>query len=128
MIETVLGSTRRPDISFYRKRAKIDIYSRISKMLNLSEGDVVDIARDKGEYFIYRRHKSGVMGKHRGVLKKPHNVSVSFLRVYSRPLCEAIFCASSKFEGMDVLKLPAGEPVELEGLGTAVPLITRNPL
>lgn len=45
----LLEHTRRPDISFYRN-GTIRIAARVSRMLSLSPGDVINIAVTEGEY------------------------------------------------------------------------------
>ncbi len=49
---SILGNTRRADISFYSS-GKIDITSRIANALGMVDGDVIDIMMWKGEFYLY---------------------------------------------------------------------------
>lgn len=125
----LLNTSRRPDVSFYRK-GKIDISSRIAKQLSLAEGDVIDVAEHKGEYLLYVRHKrDNIIGRYEGLVHPIHNKKsfTNRFRVYSRKLTEAIFQVAGR-EDAALLYLPAGLPVNVDGIGIAIPLITRNPL
>lgn len=120
---SILGNTRRADITFH-PRGNIDITARVSKLLDLHCGDIIDIYIEGGEYYLYLKHRANtVAGRHEATLyptsrrvKKCHN-----LRCHSRRLCVAMqeACRSS-----EILRLPVGEPVNLRGT-TAVPIITR---
>lgn len=123
LMESVLDNTRLPDISFHRD-GQIDITSRIAKHLSLESGDVIDLIKDRGEVYIYIRHKSeSVVGRHKAQCRATHSQGRSrYLRVNSIPLCRAIFDMCGE---CDVVKLAAGEPIELPVVGLAVPLITR---
>lgn len=123
----LLGNTRKPDITFY-KNGRIDITARVAKALELSEGDVIDVAMERHEYLLYiKYHHDNVVGRHeaqcretkRG-LRKCNNI-----RTYSKRLTDAILQAS----GTDLIaRLPVGAVVQLESGITAIPIITRNPL
>jgi len=126
---SLLSNSRRPDVTFY-SNGTIDISARIAKQLALADGDVIDVLHNNGEYLLYIRHKkSDIIGRYEGTVH-PINNSKAFtnrFRVNSRKLAEAIFKAAGK-EHAKVLHLPAGLHVTVEGYGTAIPLITRNPL
>lgn len=120
---SILGNSRRPDVTFYSS-GRIDITARIAKMLNLSQGDVIDIDFYNGEYLLYVRYKCNeVIGRHEARCLASKNKSHNF-RAYSKRLTEAILCACNA----DKAQLASGAAVELDSIGLAVPLVTRNNL
>lgn len=120
---SILGNTRRSDITFH-PRGNIDITARVTKLLGLAVGDVVDIYNDGNEFYLYVKHRAGtVAGRHEATLyptsrkvKRCNN-----LRCHSRRLCQAM---QEACHASGVLKLPVGEPVNLRGT-EALPIITR---
>lgn len=120
---SILGNTRRADITFH-PRGHIDITARVSKLLDLHCGDIIDIYIDGGEYYLFVKHKANtVAGRHEATLyptsrkvKQCHN-----LRCHSKRLCQAMLDACN-YSG--ILRLPVGEPVDLRGT-TVLPIITR---
>lgn len=122
---SLLPQSRRPDVTF-RKDGRIDITARIAKMLHLQHGDVIDIALQNDEYLLYVRMRSDdLVGRHEAQCKQT-NVRGRNYRCYSKHLADAIIEASAKEE--ELVKLPAGSPIIFGPNGTAIPLITRNPL
>lgn len=114
---------------FYQS-GRIDIKARVSKQLSLCEGDVIDVASHKGEYLLYVRHRRcDIVGSHEATVhaSNKYRRTSNNLRTYSKQLTNAVY----EIAGCDKaspLRLPAGEPVNIEGIGIAIPLITRNPL
>ncbi len=126
---SLLKNSRRPDVSFYPD-GRIDITSRIAKQLSLGEGDVIDVAIHKGEYLLYVRHKKeNIVGAYEATVHatKKYKTAAYNMRAYSLKLTNALFCETGR-ENTEPLRLPAGSPVNIEGIGIAIPLITRNPL
>lgn len=120
---SILGNSRRPDVTFY-KSGRIDITSRVAKLLNLSQGDVIDIDVINGEYLLYIRYRSNeAVGRHEARCIASKSNSNNF-RAYSKKLTKAILtvCEAEKAQ------LASGAAMEFERLGIAVPLITRNNL
>ncbi|MBR5835201.1 MAG: hypothetical protein IKY66_03460 [Bacteroidales bacterium] len=118
-----MGSTRCPDISFHRN-GQIDITARISNAIGIEEGDVIDIAEDRGEYYLYVRVKSAeVVGRHearcyptkRGKKGRGRN-----LRAYSKRLCDFVLSCSGS---CDVARVPAGKSEDIPSLGKAINVI-----
>lgn len=125
MIITALQTTRRPDITFYAN-GRIDIASRLSKMLGIQEGDVIDIAKVDTEFLLYVRKKaSAVVGRHEGQVHATYRSKrrCNNLRTYSRRMCKFVTAACA-----DILRLPVGSPIEDARLGVCCPIITRNPI
>jgi hypothetical protein len=126
-MESILGnSTRRPDITFYRN-GRIDITSRITKLMNLREGDVIDIGIEKGEFILYclrkaedvkGRHEAQCYSSHKGRRHPSRN-----LRAYSKRLAARILDIA---RAGDIARIWAGETVEVEDHGTAVIIIPAS--
>ncbi len=120
-IQSILGNTRRADISF-SKTGKIDITARIVKALGIERGDIIDIMVGGGEYYLYvSAHASQICGRHEAQCY-PSKRGGHHFRAYSRRLCAAIL----KIAGITIHgNFPAGEVVEING-HKAIPIITRN--
>jgi len=120
---SLLGNSRRPDISFYRD-GHINITARVAKQLQLQAGDVIDIAYHLGEYYLYVRAKGEqLIGKHKAQCYPTKQGSHNF-RCHSSKLCQSIMQISG---ATDAAKLPTGQYVVRNGC-PAVILIVRNNL
>lgn len=129
MIETILSQARKHDVIFHRNRWRIDILSRVSKDINLELGDVIDIAVKNGEYFLFVKYKAAnKVGTYEATVWSPYKNTKknNHFRATSARMCRAMFSVVKNSDGIDALRLAAGEPMEIEGLGKAVPLITRR--
>lgn len=123
-MNSIIGNTRRPDITFYRN-GRIDITSYVSRILCLKDGDVIDIGcKDKEFYLFVRCRKDDVIGRHEGRCFASKRGSNN-LRLHSRRICDAIL---TECNATTIAKLAVGEPIEMEDVGLAVPLITRKNL
>lgn len=119
-MESILVNSRKPDVTFYRD-GRIDITSRVAKILQLHEGDVVDIGVHQGEYYLYVRNRfTNIVGKHEAQCFASKKNSCNF-RAYSKKICSAILQLSQASKA----RIPAGEVVELPEVGRTVPLIIR---
>lgn len=130
-MQSLVPNSRRPDVTFYHC-GRIDISSHVAVRLGLRRGDVIDVAEHKGEYLLYVRQRAEyVIGRHEAFVFpscKGKKYANNF-RSYSRRLCKAIYNASRlSSDEHKKLRLPVGEPITIESYGTAIPLITRNPL
>ncbi len=123
---SLLGkSTRRPDIVFYPS-GRIAITARISRMLTLQPGDVIDIQTDRDECNIFVRYRNPV-GRHvarchpsAGRRNSAHYIC------YSRPMVKAM----AAIAGMDpkrAMRFPCGYPFDQEGT-VYIPIITKLPI
>ena len=124
-MQSLLGNTRKPDVSFYRS-GRIDITSNVAKILHLQSGDVIDVAKNEKDFFLYIKHKAkDIIGKHEAQCfgtnkgKECHN-----FRCYSARLCYAIL---TECHANECARLPIGEAGEFNGQ-PIVPIITRNNL
>ncbi len=117
----IMAKSRRPDIYFHAN-GQIDITARVSAALDLHCGDAINVWHAGGEYYLYVAERN-VSGKYRGVCRKVNNKS-RYFRANFYDLASAIIDVCGKEEA----SLPVGEPVYIENIGTALPLITRNNL
>lgn len=120
-LSSILGNTRRADISFHPS-GMIEITSRVSRLLDIKTGDVIDIMTDNREFYLYvSRHASETCGRHQAQCFPSKRGSRHF-RVHCLRLSSIIL----KNCGVDtVARFAAGDPVEING-HPAVPIITRN--
>lgn len=128
-MKSLLGITRRPDITF-GKDGRISITSRVAKLLVMEEGDVIDIMQNKGEYLLYVRLKADeVVGRNEGVVHSSHKRKCfsHHFRASSRKLADAMRDAAGWTDD-EPLRLSVGECDAFETIGLAVPIITRRPL
>lgn len=122
-MKSLLGISRRPDISFYRN-GRIDITARVARKLNIQSGDVLDIVFDGIEYYLYIRQKGTfVVGRHEAQCFPTKQGSHNF-RAHSVRLCQEVMRLSGEY---DVARLPIGEYELRDGI-PSVTLIVRNNL
>lgn len=125
-MKSLLDETRLPDISFYSS-GRIDITSRLAKVLGLQCGDAIDISMEGSELYLHKRISSKLMfGKHAATCRATHKHvrTCNNLRVYYKPLADKIL----QLAGAAVCaKLPVGEPVCVCGVA-AVPIIYKHNL
>lgn len=120
-VRSILGNTRRADISFYSS-GKIDITSRITNALGIVDGDVIDIMMSKGEYYLYVSvHASDICGRHEAQCY-PSKRGGRHFRAWCRRLCSVILSECSETTRVS---LAAGEVVVMNGY-KAITIITRN--
>ena len=121
-MESIVGNTRRPDISVYRD-GRIDITSRIAKILELSDGDVIDNAKEHDDYYLYVKHHGvNIKGSHNATVHPTKQKSHNF-RTYSKNLANAVL----KICRSDSALLPCGLPRNEDGT-VLIPLIILNNL
>lgn len=121
-MESILGNSRKPDISFFRD-GHIDITSRVAKSLSLSEGDIIDILRSGKEFYIYVKTRNhDVVGQHAGRCRTTRPNSHANFRTNCKKLTDAILAECNEAE---VVRLAAGETMEIPNIGIVIPLITR---
>lgn len=123
-MKRLLNNTRRHDISFHAD-GRIDITARVARVLDLQDGDVIDIATDGEEYYLYVARKAGTLvGRHEAQCYKTNRrCKVSHnMRAYSIRLTSQV-CTLC---GTDNARLGCGTPVQHLALGMAVPIIIRK--
>lgn len=112
---------RKPDI-YFRRNGQIDITAKVSRILDIGVGDAINVWHAGGEYYLYVAERNA-RGSWRGVCREVNNRS-HYFRANFNELAKQIIEASGKEEA----HLPVGMPIEMENLGTVLPLITRNNL
>ncbi len=107
-MKSILPNSRRHDISFHAS-GKIDISAHIARSLSLAPGDVIDIARENGEWHIYVKLRSGnYAGRHDGRVWATARGRGTF-RTWSKALTNAVLTAA----GVDtLLRCPCGMEIE----------------
>lgn len=121
-MQQIITISRRPDITFYPD-GRIDITARIARALNLQHGDVIDIAINGTERYIYvRRRADKVNGRHCATVYATKHGSNNF-RCYSRQLCQAMLSTAS--DSHNPLRCPAGQVIQNEQYGTMMALIYK---
>ncbi len=90
MFNSILGHTRRPDITFSR-RGRIELSARLAKRLALAPHDVVDILKDDrtGDCYLYCKHRAN--GAQHEAQVFPTNHYGKHFRLHSVKLCRAVF-------------------------------------
>lgn len=123
-MRSLLGSTRRPDITFHQS-GKIDITARVSNAIGLEDGDIIDLAEDRGEYYLYVRVKaSDAIGKHEGRCRSTKRCKSGGrnFRAYSKRLCDFVLSQSGS---QGKVRAPAGKGENISNLGKAINVIIR---
>lgn len=95
-----------------------------TRILHLREGDRINIVTNGEEYCVLRITPKA--GQWKCLLRRTNRRSRGgSLYLYSKPLAKRLLMASNTTE---MVRLAAGEPMEIEGVGLVLPLITRNPI
>lgn len=122
-MESIIGCTRRPDITFYSD-GRIDITARIARQLSLSEGDSIDVGKACSEYFLYVRRRFdpsvsfGFEATVRTTKRRSHN-----FRAYSVRMCRAVL---SLYDAKQKVSPQLGQPINDADYGVIIPLIHIN--
>lgn len=129
MVSIIGETTRKHDIIFHRS-GRIDILSRVSKALDIQGADLIDIAVEDGEYYLYVRGKAkDSFGRHEGrcfSTKKTSKSSSRHLRAHSKKLTNAIM---SKFPNLNRVRISAGSVIDnAPSIGKAIILIVNRSL
>jgi len=120
----IQGNTRRPDITCHPD-GTIQITSRVTKMLGLKVGDVIDIGIEGIECYLYIKYRAeNVIGVHSSRCCSTGKNSHHF-RVYSVVLTDAMYkmCEADKSEP---LRLYCGGLAENNYVGKCVYIITHR--
>jgi hypothetical protein len=127
-MERVLQQTRCPDLTVSR-RGVLGINARVTRMLRLEAGDVVDITVEGVECYLYVRHRGAeTVGRHEATCKPTSRCKrhCRNMRVHSVALCRRLLAMCRQ---EDHARLMAGDLVYLDSLGgEAVPIVTRKSL
>lgn len=120
----LLEHTRRPDISFSRKRGTIRITAKVARVLALRPGDSINIAVSNGEYLLHAVHCVNNFGRHEAQCYPTKKGSDNYC-AYSVRLCRSLF--DSVGIKADKVAYMVGEAF-VRGETTYIPIITQLPL
>lgn len=108
MMKSILSNSRKHDISFDAS-GRIDISAHVARKLSLSPGDVIDIAYEYGELYLYVKLRAGqYTGRHIGRVWTTAHGKGTF-RTCSKKLVKAVF-TGAKVKGKR-LRCPCGMEV-----------------
>lgn len=120
-----MGVTRQADL-IVSNNGVLGITARVARMLSLEPGDVVDLAVDGVECYLYVRHRHGeIHGRHEGAAKPTSKCKkvCRNMRVHSVRLCRMLLRLCHR---TDKARLMVGEKEHLGALGVdGVPIVTR---
>lgn len=120
----LLEHTRRPDISFSRKRGTIRITARVARVLAMRPGDSINIAVSNGEYLLHAIHLVNNIGRHEAQCYPTKKGSNNYC-AYSVRLCRSL---------LDSVGVKAEKAAYMVGKAfvrddtTYIPIITLHPL
>lgn len=122
-MESIIGCSRRPDITFYAD-GRIDITARIVRQLSLGEGDCIDVGKLRDDYFLYVRRRFdptvnfGYEATVRTTKRRSHN-----FRAYSVRMCRAVL---KIYKAERKVSPQLGQPLCHDNYGVIIPLIRIN--
>lgn len=123
-MKSLLSTSRKHDISFYAS-GRIDISAHVARKLSLAPGDVIDIACEYGELYLYVKLRAGqYSGRHIGRVWSTTHDKGTF-RTCCKKLTKAILAgAEVKSER---LRCPCGREIERNNT-KYITIIYRNSL
>lgn len=111
-MKSILPSSRKHDISFHAS-GKIDISAHIARKLSLAPGDVIDIAQEHGEWYLYVKLRSGnYTGRHDGRVWAMAHGKGTF-RTWSKTLAMAVL---NEAGAVGRLRCPCGMEIERDNI------------
>lgn len=123
-MKSLLSTSRKHDISFYAS-GRIDISAHVARKLSLAPGDVIDIACEYGELYLYVKLRAGqYSGRHVGRVWSTTHGKGTF-RTCSKKLTKAIL-AGAEAKG-ERLRCPCGREIERNNT-KYITIIYRNSL
>lgn len=111
-MKSLLNNSRKHDISFHTS-GKIDISARVVHKLSLAPGDVIDIAQEDREWYLYVKLRAGsYAGRHEGRVWATTRGKGTF-----RTACKALTSAVLSSAGaVGRLRCPCGAEIERDGI------------
>lgn len=123
IMQSILGNTRKADITFHAS-GRICISARVSKLLGLTHGDVIDIMESSVEIYLYVKHRAPVVGRHEGMVFRSNKNGNHCVASSSR-ICAFVL---RQCGNIDKARLCCGAPITLSHYGTALPIIIKYTL
>lgn len=107
-MNSILLNSRKHDLSFHAS-GRIDISAHVARKLSLSPGDVIDIAQECGEWYLYVKLRSGsYTGRHEGKVWATAKGKGTF-RTWSKALTHFVLATTG---AKDRLRCPCGSEFE----------------
>lgn len=120
-MKKLLDSIRRAELTA-SGCGRIYIGSRLTTLLGIQQGDVVNVAEEHGEYYLFVQHSAGEdSAKYRGVCFRSSSRGGGMLLSNTRLARELMRAAGMKGRRAG---FPCGDPVERGGI-TYIPIITK---
>ncbi len=118
-LKRIIGSTRRNDLSVYAD-GRIELSAHVVRALSLGPGDVVDVASDGREYYLFVSLKAPT-GRHTAQCREV-NRGYRHFRFNSVKLARIMLLASGH---SDVAHFPVGGATTIMGGYKALTIITH---
>lgn len=119
-MKSILTNSRKHDMSFHAS-GKIDISAHIARKLSLVPGDVIDIAQESGEWYLYVKLRSGnYTGRHEGRVWATNRGKGTF-RTCSKKITDAVLAAA---DVAGRLRCPCGSEIERDNI-KYIPIVYR---
>lgn len=119
----ILENSRKPDLTFHRN-GRIDITARISDMLELHEGDVIDLLFSGEDWYLYVKYRHDkVVGRHEAQCYPTNRGKrrCRNFRASSKRICDTVLAMS----GGETARVIAGNSREYSNIGKAVVIIPK---
>jgi anaerobic selenocysteine-containing dehydrogenase len=110
-LKRIIGPTRRTDVSFYSD-GRVELSSYVVKTLGLRHGDVVDVASDGHEYFLFAA-ATEPRCRHRAQCRET-NPGGKHFRFNSVRLARTMLAVAGA-QGRNYVHLPVGDVVTAYG-------------
>lgn len=122
-MKSILPNSRKHDIVFHAS-GKIDISAHVARSLSLAPGDVIDIAQEADEWYIYVKLRSGsYVGRHDGRVWSTAHGKGTF-RACCKAMTTALLATAGAYE---VLRCPCGMELARDNK-KYITIIYRRPL
>ena len=123
-MENIIERTRRKDITFY-KSGRIDITARVARILNLKQGDSINISKDEnGEFLLFAQHNQ--FGRHCAKVYKTCCKGLNF-RANSKKLYWSLVSICEVKTTAEKVSFFCGEQTNINNI-TYLPIITKLPI
>lgn len=122
-MRSLSGNNSKHDITV-RRNGLIDMNARISRILDLHNGDVIDVVTDGTEFYLCVRLRSRDKETTRNTVSRA-NRGGSHFRCWSKKICRAIL---DECHAESHVRLRVGEPIDMDHYGLMLPIITKQPL
>ncbi len=109
-MNSLIKTSRKADITF-SECGCIDITAGLARKLRLGHGDVINIANDTGEFYLYVQHRAPLCGRYKAQCS-PSNKRGGHYRAHSRQLCKTMLSIMGQ---RGKVRCMTGETIDVEG-------------